>query len=373
MVVVTQFLAGNLLALQGTPGVDDVGEHEGDENRDVSHHLEREGTRRAVGYGERALQVGERRIVGRVVPARTEQQGRHREHRARAGKPDAPARDGREHAAHDAPQHEHDANQKRNQHGRHGKQVVQIFEGFHIDFLRRGVDGKTVAHQRADKESQEKQQEGERVAKQPAAAAHDERVIADAVQEVQPAQNARQIVDGDAEHPVPDVEQDVDAVPRVGPAADDGHREVAHVALVNHKVRPGEEGGHGRAQQQRAENAVEHQEALPYRLPFRAVHAGLKLVGHGLKHEREQNEHPGPIGTAEAGAVEQREGSEEGSAKGHQRGERELPLAPGGVDEQRTLFGSLAQLEEQRVSALHEKQEHQQSPQQRDEEPPIML
>ena len=52
VVVLFQFLTGDLFTLQGTPSIDDVGEHEGDEDGDVGHHFERERTGRTVGNSE---------------------------------------------------------------------------------------------------------------------------------------------------------------------------------------------------------------------------------------------------------------------------------------------------------------------------------
>ena len=77
--------------VDGPPGKEDVGEDEGDEEGDVAHHLEREGAGAAVLYRERALQVGQRRIIGRVVQSGAEQQGGNSQHRTGSGKPDPAA------------------------------------------------------------------------------------------------------------------------------------------------------------------------------------------------------------------------------------------------------------------------------------------
>ena len=57
VVIVLQLLARDGLALQGTPGIEDIRQHEGDEDGHVRHHFQREGAGAAVGDGERALQV----------------------------------------------------------------------------------------------------------------------------------------------------------------------------------------------------------------------------------------------------------------------------------------------------------------------------
>ena len=57
-VVALNLLLVKLLTVDGAPGVDDVGQHEGHEQRDVEHGGERELAGAGVLKGERRLEVG---------------------------------------------------------------------------------------------------------------------------------------------------------------------------------------------------------------------------------------------------------------------------------------------------------------------------
>ena len=65
-----------LLLVDGTPAIDDVGEDEGNEEGDVEHGAQRELAAAGVADGERRLQVGGRWIVGCAIPPGAEQQRR---------------------------------------------------------------------------------------------------------------------------------------------------------------------------------------------------------------------------------------------------------------------------------------------------------
>ena len=67
-VIGLNLLLRQFLTVDSTPGVDDIGQHEGYEQRDVEHRGERELTGAGVLDGQRRLEVGGRGIVGRVVP-----------------------------------------------------------------------------------------------------------------------------------------------------------------------------------------------------------------------------------------------------------------------------------------------------------------
>ena len=67
------------LGIDGAPTVDDVGEHERNEQRDVEHRGERELTAAGVRERQRRLEIGGGRIVSRIVPGTAEQQGEYSE------------------------------------------------------------------------------------------------------------------------------------------------------------------------------------------------------------------------------------------------------------------------------------------------------
>lgn len=78
-----------LSAVDFAPGMDDVDEDKGDEQADDGHGAEGEFAAAGVGYGEGGLQVGIGGVVGRVVPAYTDEQGEDGEDGADADGPNA--------------------------------------------------------------------------------------------------------------------------------------------------------------------------------------------------------------------------------------------------------------------------------------------
>ena len=164
-------------------------------------------------------------------------------------------------------------------------------------------------------------------------------------------------------------------MPGVGPLADGGRQgfAAAHGPLVDDEGRAGEEGGYGHSEQEGAQHAVEHEQAAVDVAPHHVAGFRLELVADGLEDERGEDEHPYPVGAAETGAVEQGKGGEESAAERDERGERELPLAPGRVDDEATLRFVAPKAENERVGTLHEEQEDEQTAQQGDEKPPVVL
>lgn len=124
----------------------------------------------------------------------------------------------------------------------------------------------------------------------------------------------------------------------VCPAADDGLQTVGNIALVYQEIAAVKEGGYGAAKEQRTHDAVDNEADLKGLRSKKITYLVLEFIAHGLNHKREKNDHPQPVGSAETGAVEQRERGEEGSAEGDERGEGELPLSSRRVDDEATLF-----------------------------------
>ena len=66
-----------------------------------------------------------------------------------------------------------------------------------------------------------------------------------------------------------------------------------------------------------------------------------------LDDEAEEDEHPHPVGTTEAGRVEEREGGEEATAEDDQRSEVNSPLTADRVHEELAVELLLANAEEE--------------------------
>ena len=135
---------------------------------------------------------------------------------------------------------------------------------------------------------------------------------------------------------------------------------VDQVTLLDNEVGALEEGGHSTAKEQRTQDAVKHQKTLEGLGTKEIAQLVLELITHGLKHEGEEYQHPQPIGTAKARAVEQGERGKECSAKGDQCGECELPLTTRRVDKQSSFLVCLSQCEYDGVGSLDKHQEDKQ-------------
>ena len=297
----------DFLQVQRTPGIADVGEDEGDENGDVAHDFEGEEARRAVFKCQGALQVGNGRVIGRVVPAGAEQEGGDRQDGACPGKPDALlevlAEEGRPDAAHDAC----DAYQHQHEDARHGKEVMQVFVWLHVNLCGSGIYGKTVGNQPVYEEDQEEDQEGGGFGQELFAATAVDEVVVDVVDEVEQPQRAGQEIDRQSQADVPEVQDGFQSVPRCRPRRDDRHPDVGQLFLVDVELCPGEERADGGAYQQRTEDAVDHQKDAVGVFPQQVALLRLVFVGNGLEHEAEQDENPDPVGAAEAGGIEEGE------------------------------------------------------------------
>ena len=352
--VLLNLLFRQFLAVDGAPGVDDVGQDEGDEQRHPEHGAQRELAGAGVLDGQRRLQVGRGRIVGRAVPGGAEQQRQNGEYGADAGIPDAPGKALLQQGLADAEEYEDNPNEEDNEQRPHGEHVGQVLHGLHVDDT---VVANSIAvlEQQVDQVGQEEDEEGYGGARQLAWHTGTDVLVGYIVHDVQDAEDTGQEEHGKAEYQHPGVEQGVQPVAGVGPAADDGCHGccVNEVALLDDEVAALEEGGYGTSQQQRTEDAVQHEECLERARTEQVAQLVLELIAHGLEDKGEEDDHPQPVGTAEGGAVEQWEGGEEGSAEGDERSERELPLTAGGVEHQATAFRRAAQGGDQGVGSLY--------------------
>ena len=93
----------------------------------------------------------------------------------------------------------------------------------------------------------------------------------------------------------------------VCPAADDWLQTIGNIALVYQEIAAVEEGSYGSAKKQRTHDAVDNEADLKGLRSKKITYLVLEFIAHGLNHKREQDDHPQPVGSAETGAVEQRE------------------------------------------------------------------
>ena len=147
------------------------------------------------------------------------------------------------------------------------------------------------------------------------------------------------------------------------PLGDDlaGTREVSDSLAVHREGRACEEGRYSGTEEDRSEEAVDEEERLVGAATEHITILILILVGDCLDDEAEEDEHPHPVGTTEAGRVEEGEGGEEATAEDDQRSEGEFPLTADRVHEELAVELLLANAEEERLAPLHEEQEDEES------------
>jgi hypothetical protein len=167
------------------------------------------------------------------------------------------------------------------------------------------------------------------------------------------------------ERQVEDRERGFDASQRMRP----GHL----VEVVQREVRSGEERAHRRADQEDADRAVDEQESLVGTRAQQVVRLLPVLIADRLDDEGEKDQDPHPVGPAETRRIELGKCREQGSAKEHQRGEREFPLASQRVDDELLFAVRARYLPEQRLPALDEVERQKQRSHDRDEDPPDLL
>ena len=134
---------GELLGIDGAPGVDDVSQHERHEQRYVEHRGERELAGAGVLDRERRLEIGCRGIVGGVVPGAAEEQGKYGEYGADACGPDAADITLGEDGLADAVEYEHHADEQQHEQIPHLDEVRQVLIRLHVDVAKL-VDGKVL-------------------------------------------------------------------------------------------------------------------------------------------------------------------------------------------------------------------------------------
>ena len=376
-----KFLCRQFLLVDSLPDIDDICQDEGDEQGDIKHRAERELAARGVLHGEGRLEVGRGGIVGGIVPGGEQEQNRHGDDGAETYDPETAlvrlVSDGPK----DAEEDEHDADEQDSCQRPHVHEVVQVLERFHVDEAGLRVDGIAFARQDVNKESDEQTEEQPCTAHEGAddAMVSVEGCIVHLLVDIQAAEDAGQEDDGKTEDDVPQVEQGIEPVRTVCPAADDDARSLSvtqgieDILALHDEVRAGEESGDGSAQEQRTEDAVQHQQPLERLYAEQIPHLALELIADSLQHEGEEDNHPEPVRPAETGGIEERIGGKERSAEGDERSEGELPLAACDVDNQPSLVCRAAKREDERVGSLYEHEEDEQSCQQCYDEAPVVL
>ncbi len=354
------------------PCVGDVTRDDRQQERHDGHHAQREAARRGVADRERRLHVGQRGVVGRVVPSRGEQQGQHRCDASRAARPQraaATARSGRH-----APCERGDASRGKDRHEGHLAQVEEQLALHEGDGARCGI-GAVACGVRHPCEKESESREKERGGRQrPPACALAQRGVGHGGEEVVAGQQPREEDEGQAERRIAVVGQRLQAVPGRCPPGDE---EVAvrsgHAEAVHHEGRSGEERAERRAQQKGRARAADRQHGVVGPASVEAALPAAESERRGLHHEEEEERQPHVACAAETDGVEEWKRREEGAAEDDERREGQLPFVVQRREECRALRLGACELRQQPLAALHEEQEDQHRPQQRDQKPPVVL
>ena len=198
-----------------------------------------------------------------------------------------------------------------------------------------------------------------------------QRLVVDVVLQVQCAERAAEHEYGKAENLIPGVAHRLKSMPGTCPRRDGSTG--GHGIAGNGEFCTIEECAYGYANKEGAEDAVEYEEAAVAVGTEDIAGLRLEFIGHCLKDEGEENEHPHPVCPAERGAVEEGKRCEECAAEGDEGGESKLPFAAGGID-YKAAFGLVAaKTENLAVGSLHEGEEYEESGQEADQEPPVLL
>ena len=119
--------------------------------------------------------------------------------------------------------------------------------------------------------------------------------------------------------------------------------------------------------------AVDQQKIFIGSLSQEITGFGAEFVRDRLDHKGKKYGHPHPVGSAEAGGIEEGKGSKKCSPEGHQGGKGKLPFSPQGIDQEGSLCLCPGYPEKKGLTALHKKQEDQDRSQQRYNNIPVLL
>ena len=232
-------------------------------------------------------------------------------------------------------------------------------------------DGPSLCGQQMSDKRQEEKQEECGIHQYGTTESRLQRFVVDVVLQVQCSKCAAEHEHGEAENQIPRVQYRLKSMPGACPRRDGGTD--GHGIASDGEFGTIEECAYGHTDKEGTEDAVDDKETAVASGAEDIAWLRLEFIGHSLKDEGKENEHPYPISTAKRGAVEQGERCKECAAEGDKGGESEFPFAAGGIDD-KAAFGLVAtKTENLAVGSLHEGEEHEESGQQADQEPPVLL
>ena len=362
-----------LLYVHHSPHIRYVSENEGDEEGDVEHGAEGELAAAAVCDGQGTLQGDVGGIIGGVGETCHEEQRQYYKNHTDACGPDAFDVGRADDGAQDTIEEQRYADDGHEGKGPETEIVVEILHRLHEYGSGGRVDSITVLQQGAHKEGEEEHEEGHSTANESHRTARADVFVRHVVDDVKNAEHAGKEHHGKTEDEVPGIEQSIKSCGGIGPTADDGSAKIGERCLLHYEVGAIEERCYGASKEQGTHDAVKNKEPAVGAGAEQIALTMLKLIADGLQHEGEEDDHPEPVGAAEAGTIEKRERSKEGSTEGDEGGEGYLPLATGGLYNLTLTFLRPAKTEDEGIGALNEEHENEQRSDKRHYEPPVLL
>ncbi len=217
-----------------------------------------------------------------MVPAGKEQQHQDNQHDTDTCGPDAPDVGLAHHRLDDGIEEQHHTDEQDEGEIPHVEEVVQILIRFHDDGARGRIPRKAVLHQGVDEEGEEQDEEGHGGTDKTHAAARADVLVVHIIHNIQDAEDAGKEEHGETEDEHPRIEQGVETMAGIGPAADDGSAELGEAGFLDDEVGTLEEGSYGTAEEQRAEDTVDDEEPLEGLRAKQVAQLVLELIAHRL-------------------------------------------------------------------------------------------
>ena len=175
------------------------------------------------------------------------------------------------------------------------------------------------------------------------------------IDQIESGQTASEEKYGTSEEKILPAEDSLEAMGR-SPGGNDRSGMVKHGSPVDGELPSEEEHSDSDSEEDATDKTIKQEENI---IDATAVEITLLIaifIADSLHDEAQQNQHPEPIGPAEARRIEERESGESGSAESDESSESEFPLSADRIDNHLSPIG-LRSIEQHRLPTLHKEQE----------------
>lgn len=341
------------------PDIPDICYDKRHENRDVGHSLQCKFRRRSIIDGKRRGRVSDRREERGIAEPGHPEESDNGEERADTCKPDTLRIMLGEESAEDAEEDIGHTQKEENKNRRTTDKIMPILERGQLDGSRDGIGREdSVAIGRKENSHESEEENEEEPGGEPKLTHHPLiELLAgiNRIDQIESGQTASEEKYGTSEEKILPAEDSLEAMGR-GPGGNDRSGMVEHGSAVDGELPSEEEHSDSDSEEDATDKAIEEEENI---IDTTAVEITLLIaifIADSLHDEAQQNQHPEPIGTAEARRIEERESGESGSAESDESGESEFPLSADRIDNHLSPIG-LRSIEQHRLPTLHKEQE----------------